>query len=130
MNFYPAIDRLATRDTRTGKLLRRAGIAFLLALAGLNLLTAWLFGQGVLRGLAPAALLLIACGFLVAAVFAYAALEQRPDQRRIISPLYSADLLGGCLGSLAASLFLIPLAGLSVSTALMGAVALLALILV
>ena len=37
------------------------------------------------------------------------------DQKNIISPLYSADLIGGCLGSLLCSLILIPLAGMDVT---------------
>jgi predicted membrane-bound spermidine synthase len=58
-------------------------------------------------------ILLGASGFLVAAVFAYAGLYRAPDQRRIVSPLYAADLVGGCAGSLAASLVLIPLLGMT-----------------
>jgi len=38
------------------------------------------------------------------------------DQKNVISPLYSADLIGGCLGSLLCSLILIPLAGMDVTT--------------
>ena len=38
------------------------------------------------------------------------------DQKKVISPLYSADLIGGCLGSLLGSLILIPLAGMDVTT--------------
>jgi hypothetical protein len=37
------------------------------------------------------------------------------DQKNVISPLYSADLIGGCLGSLLCSLILIPLAGMDVT---------------
>ncbi len=70
---------------------------------------------GIHSGLFPIALFLAAAGFLVAGVFAYASLYKIPDQRKVISPLYSADLLGGCLGSFVSSLFLIPLAGLDVS---------------
>jgi uncharacterized membrane protein len=38
------------------------------------------------------------------------------DQKKVISPLYSADLIGGCLGSLVGILILIPLAGMDVTT--------------
>jgi spermidine synthase len=83
------------------------------------LLAAWLSGTGAAGNLLVTALLLFGCGFLVAAVFAFGSLQNRPDQRMIISPLYAADLLGGCLGSLVASFFLIPALGLVVSSLLM-----------
>ncbi len=55
--------------------------------------------------------LLFGSGALVAGLFAYASLKDRPDQRRMVSPLYAADLVGGCVGSLVGALFLIPVAG-------------------
>ena len=61
-------------------------------------------------------MLLLAAGFLVAGVFSYASLHEMADQKKIISPLYSADLLGGCLGSLLGSLVLIPLLGMDATT--------------
>ena len=63
-------------------------------------------------------MLLLVCGFLVAAVFAYASLDRAPDQTAVVSPLYSADLVGGSAGSLAAGLVLIPLLGLPASALL------------
>jgi hypothetical protein len=63
--------------------------------------------------LAESALLLLMTGFLVAAVFAYASLNYPGDQRRVVTALYAGDLIGGCLGSVAASLFLIPILGLA-----------------
>jgi len=48
----------------------------------------------------------------------------------VISPLYAADLFGGCLGSIAASLLLVPLAGMDMTAAAMAGLALLALLLV
>jgi hypothetical protein len=59
---------------------------------------------------------LLTAGFLVAGIFAYTSMHGIQDQQRVISPLYSADLFGGCLGSLMGSLILIPLFGLDVST--------------
>jgi hypothetical protein len=44
----------------------------------------------------------------------------------VLSPLYSADLIGGCLGSVAASLLLVPVLGLAGSAVLMIAVVVLA----
>lgn len=60
--------------------------------------------------------LLLTAGLLVAGIFAYTSLHGIQDQKSVISPLYSADLLGGCLGSLAGSLILIPIFGLDVAT--------------
>ncbi len=97
---------------------------------GLNLLTAAMLHAGKVRGITVSALLLLACGFLVAAIFGYAGLHRRPDQRRIVSPLYASDLLGGCVGSLLASLLLIPLVGLPGTAVLMAIVATLGLLLV
>jgi len=70
---------------------------------------------GAFSGLFPIALFLTSAGFLVAGVFAYASLYQIGDQKKVVSPLYSADLFGGCLGSLLSSLLFIPLTGLDVS---------------
>jgi hypothetical protein len=52
---------------------------------------------------------------LVAGIFAYASLHEIEDQKGVISPLYSADLIGGSLGSLLGSLILIPLTGMDVT---------------
>lgn len=68
-------------------------------------------------------------GFLVAAAFGYASLETVHDQRAIVSPLYAADLIGGCLGSIASSLLLIPVAGLVATSAAMVPLALLSALL-
>jgi hypothetical protein len=61
-------------------------------------------------------LMLFGAGFVVAGLFAYASLSGVTDQKAVVSPLYSADLLGGCAGALIAGLFLIPFWGLEVST--------------
>jgi spermidine synthase len=88
---------------------------------GGGLLAAWaLFGLAVLgsvgsdgfSGIAATAILLLAAGFLVAGILAFASLYNVRDQKQVIGPLYAADLLGGCLGSLLGSLLLIPMLGL------------------
>jgi predicted membrane-bound spermidine synthase len=91
---------------------------------------ALLIRSGLVGGLLTTGLLMLASGFLVAALFAYASLRRQPDQRSIVSPLYSADLLGGCAGSVLASLLLIPMLGLPASAVLMAALVLLALTLI
>jgi hypothetical protein len=72
--------------------------------------------MSISAGLAQTSWLLAVAGFLVAGIFAYASLHEIEDQKNVISPLYSADLIGGCLGSLLGSLILIPLAGIDVTT--------------
>jgi hypothetical protein len=71
---------------------------------------------GLLRaqaaGLAAVSLLMFSGGALVSGLFACASLLGEADQRTLVSPLYAADLLGGCAGSLAGSVFLVPFLGL------------------
>jgi spermidine synthase len=124
-----AVHGLARR--RSGKgLTRSMGVVLLAAFVVLNLMAAWLLPAGLVTGLGGTSALLLACGFLVAALFAYASLHQEPDQKMVISPLYAADLAGGCAGSLAASLFLIPVAGFwGAAVSMVLAVALAALLL-
>jgi spermidine synthase len=75
----------------------------------------WTITSGSSAGLPQISMLLIVNGFLVGGVFAYAGLQNTVDPKKIVSPLYASDLLGGCLGSLLASLALIPLIGMDVT---------------
>ena len=59
---------------------------------------------------------LLTAGLLVAGIFAYTSLHGIEAQKSVISPLYAADLFGGCLGSLLGSLFLIPVLGMDATT--------------
>lgn len=95
----------------------------------LGLLTSIGIGWSSMAGLAETMGLLFVTGFLVAAVFAYASLEGVRDQGEVVAPLYAADLVGGCLGSLTSSLVLIPITGLATTAALMAPLALLSLLL-
>jgi len=81
-------------------------------------------------GLGETAGLLAAAGFLVAGLFAFASLRWPSGQEKAVSPLYAADLLGGCAGSVAASLLIVPLAGMDLTAAAMAVLALMALILI
>jgi peptidoglycan/LPS O-acetylase OafA/YrhL len=76
------------------------------------------------------ALTLFATGYLVAGVFAYVSLADDRPQRGLVSPLYAADLFGGCLGSVVGGLILVPFFGLAASTVAVLLLALLALLLV
>jgi hypothetical protein len=76
------------------------------------------------------ALFLLAAGLLTGAIFAFASLRRAENQAVVVAPLYAADLLGGFAGSIAGSLFLIPLLGLPASVLLVGLLAVMALLLV
>lgn len=74
--------------------------------------TAMEMTQSASAGLTGVSLLLASTGFFTAGIFAYTSLHEIDDQKKVISPLYAADLIGGCIGSLAGSLILIPLMGI------------------
>jgi len=88
------------------------GAALMAGFALLAITTLWIVRTGVGTGLLEVSSLLVLAGFLVAGVFAFASLRGIHDQAEMISPLYAADLFGGCVGSLAASLVLVPVMGL------------------
>jgi spermidine synthase len=95
------------------------GIAMLSGLVLLSGAIGLEISSGRNLGLMETSGLLVLAGFFVAGVFAYASLRTPGDQREVITPLYSADLIGGCLGSILASLVLAPIAGLAVTAHLM-----------
>jgi len=98
-----------------------------LALAGSW--TAWRIGSGASVGLAETMLLLAMTGLFVAGIFARAGGGSPADEKRLIGPLYAADLIGGCLGSMAAGLILIPGSGLDATASVMVPLSLLCLLL-
>jgi hypothetical protein len=67
---------------------------------------------GAFGGILSAGVLLFLSGFLVSALFAYAGLDNTPDQKRAAPRLLASDLLGGGIGSAVASLFAIPFLGM------------------
>jgi spermidine synthase len=99
------------------------GFALLGAVTGLGV------RSGMLAGLAEVSALLFFTGLLVAGIFAYAGFDGGADQRSLVAPLYAADLLGGCIGSVAATLLLIPVLGMVSTAAFMVPPALLCLVL-
>jgi spermidine synthase len=116
-----AFDRLAAARPPVR---RWWGCALLVALAALSGALALGAEWGGFFRIWPAATILCICGALVAGLFGYASRMGVEDQRRVVSPLYAADLLGGCLGSFLAGLLLLPLLGAGATSA---GVALLAL---
>ncbi|MEJ5351675.1 MAG: hypothetical protein WHS65_08800 [Melioribacteraceae bacterium] len=63
--------------------------------------------------------LLLLDGFFTAGIFSFASFYKTENQQKLISQLYASDLIGGCIGSLTASLILIPFYGLQVSVILL-----------
>ena len=125
-----AVAAAARGKSRYRTLTRQWGIGFVAGFVLLGTLVVFQARIGLFTGLAETAGLLAAAGFLVAGVFAYASFRRVPDPEKMISPLYAADLFGGCLGSIAASLLLVPLAGMDMTAAAMVGLALAALLLV
>jgi len=110
------INREMVRQFNNKKNLRRYGIGLFAGFCLLCAYTALIVKISIFAGLIEISCLLAATGFLVAGIFAYASLYKIEDQKKVISSLYSADLIGGCLGSLIGSLILIPLAGMDVTS--------------
>ncbi|MFA6110791.1 MAG: hypothetical protein WDA75_18685, partial [Candidatus Latescibacterota bacterium] len=98
----------------------QTGLTLSLGLAGISGLVALVLSPAGPESAVPYGVLLLATGLLTGGIFAYAARPEGADQAALVRPLYAADLLGGCLGSLAASLVLLPLLGLP-GTALLAA---------
>jgi spermidine synthase len=79
-------------------------------------------------GLWAVSLLLLLCGFLVAGVFAYASFIGPARQSEMAGPLYAADLLGGCAGSVLCCIFLVPFLGMEQTAGVAFLVSLIALL--
>ncbi len=103
---------------------RSAGVA---ALAVGGAVLASTLGEPTVLG---SAALLLAAGAASAALFGLASSLGNPDQARAVGPLYGADLLGGCAGFLLATLFAVPLLGLTQAAGLALGLAVVVLVLV
>jgi len=109
--------------------LARMSVLTLVCFALLSFLIAWRVSYGGMAGTLEVGAALLVCGAMVAAIFGlagFAAGSSGPG----VGSLYSADLAGGCVGSLTASLCLIPLAGLALSALACGLICLVAMLLV
>ena len=120
-----ALDRAATARPRVE---RWWGAALLLGLALFSCgLAAVAEAGGAFFRLGPSALALGIAGALVAGIFGFASRQGVDDRQSVVSRLYAADLLGGCLGSILAGLLLIPLFGVVATAAGMAVLAIAAL---
>jgi spermidine synthase len=113
-----AVDRCwaaGRRRTYPLPLLRGLMLGFILLCGGLVLQ----FSTEYIPGLGLMSLLLATTGFLVASVFACASIGHNGKPEALVAPLYSADLAGGCFGSMAATLVLVPVIGLPAAALLL-----------
>jgi spermidine synthase len=123
------VGRLLTRSQ--GALpVRLAAVGLLAATGVLGGLTVALVTAGAAMGLVLTGAMLFAVGLSIAGVFACAAAPAAGDGSASPGRLYGADLAGGALGSLAAGLALVPMAGLVPTTWIVVGLSVLALLLV
>jgi len=106
------------------------GIILLAGFAILSGSVGWRIESGGGSGFIEISFLLAVSGFLSAGIFAYASLRLNSDQNKAIASLYTADLIGGCLGSILTSLILVPFLGLSTTAFLMTGFAMVSLLLI
>lgn len=104
------------------------GIFLVLGFSLLNISIYCLIKFDLMSSLPFISAALLLDGIFVAGVFSFASLYKVENRQAVISPLYSADLIGGCFGSLITSLILIPVYGLLVSSILMAILAVCCLI--
>ena len=123
-----AVEKLMSKRGKTKG--RRIGSILLFSFSLIYFAIMILINSGISAGLLIIALSLTFTGVFVAGAFAYASLERVTDQRRVVSPLYAADLIGGCIGSLVSALFMIPVLGLTVTAGSMILITLMCLILI
>ncbi|HOF05160.1 MAG TPA: hypothetical protein PK175_06360 [Syntrophales bacterium] len=107
---------------------RRRGRAILAGFAVLSLLILVVLFRDGGTGMVAMACLLALSGFFSGTLFAHAARTGAAGDTATVSPLYAADLIGGAVGAFLGGLLLIPLAGLAVPVAAVGATILLSLL--
>jgi spermidine synthase len=105
--------------SRCGDIRLRLGISLLTGFGAFNFILIALFNSDASSGIFFISCLLFVSGFLVSGVFALASISGVEDQKLVISPLYAADLLGGCAASLLGSLFFIPFFGMETTAFIM-----------
>ncbi len=115
-------DKFLRNRGSTMKKQRLLGAALLLALALVSVIIYYAIKFELLNDLASTSLMLILDGAFVSSIFAFASFKRIDEPRRVMTWLYSADLIGGSVGSLAASLILVPIFGI-LTTSLLTAVA-------
>ena len=103
------------------------GTLSILGLGILNVGIYYIVKSDFLSGLVSTSLVLTLDGGFVSAIFAVISLNRIDGRKKAMTWLYSADLAGGCAGSLAASLILLPVFGIPTTALLTAVVAVCAL---
>jgi spermidine synthase len=126
-----ALPLLARREHGGGARHQKAwGWGLFLAFTLVNLVFVRLLRLGAGAELLSVSCLLFVAAVLVSGVFAYASLLGTGDQRALVAPLYAADLIGGCAGSMLGGLLLVPFLGLGATAWAMVILSLAALLVV
>ena len=96
-------------------------IGFLLITSSIimYLLLGVLINSGDINTFLNSFIALVISGFLTSGIFAFASRFNVEDQKKIISPLYTSDLLGGVSGSLLANFIFIPVLGFGITAQFM-----------
>jgi spermidine synthase len=82
----------------------------------------------LMSGLIIISIAILIDGAFVSGIFAFASLNKEANQLTVVRQLYTADLIGGCIGSLGASLVLVPVYGFFSSLIILIAVSVVCLI--
>ncbi|MFC2170378.1 hypothetical protein ACFLQJ_00200 [Calditrichota bacterium] len=105
------LDRISRQQRKSGSFPKWIGYAIVASLLVLCLVAYLSIHLDLDAGLANIGILLFLSGTVTSACFAWTAIKHPEKQSFIISPLYAADLAGGCVGSILASLLLLPFFG-------------------
>jgi spermidine synthase len=95
--------------------MKLTGIILILLSIIIYLLLSSLIISGNINSFITSLIALVISGFLTSGIFAYACGSEAEDQVKIVSPLYSSDLLGGVAGSVLANFIFIPLLGFGIT---------------
>jgi spermidine synthase len=99
--------------------MKQTGIILIILSIIIYLLLGSLIISGNINTFIISLLALIISGFLTSGIFAFASISYVEDQTKIISPLYSSDLLGGVVGSVLANFIFIPILGFGITAQFM-----------
>ena len=95
------------------------GIILVIGFSLLNILVYFSIQADLMSSLPIISVALLLDGMFVSGIFAFTSLNRVENQQVVVTQLYTADLIGGCIGSLIASLILIPVYGFFFSLILM-----------
>lgn len=124
------LDRLYKSNIKSQYIFKSAGFLIIILLGVVNFFLNDLINTGMFTGLAGTSFLLLISAIFVAGIFAHASLFRSPDQLNTIAPVYSADVLGGSLGSLLSTFILIPFLGIIPTGIVLAVLALISLLLI